>query len=315
MSLALSFGAIAVGVVALARASELFVDGAATVADRLRVSRIVIGTVIVGFGTSAPEMLASGLAAAQGEAEVGIGNVVGSNIANVTLVLGAAAVTGGSMRVDSRVLRREMPLSVGAVTGFALLVWTGLAWWHGLVLLVALGVALTATLRDGRAPTDELAIDVGELVAGEADRSLGAEVVRTSLGLAATVAGAQLLLWGALEVAQRFDLSGGFVGFTVVALGTSLPELVTAVQAARREEHDLIIGNLLGSNLFNATAVGGLVAFLGGPELVDAGIATHELALMVGVCALSALLLLVRLGRTVGFALLCLYGVALWLVG
>jgi len=185
-----------VGLLLLAKASDYyFVVGSARLATRLRVSPVFIGVAVIGFGTSAPELLVSGLAAAQGSAELAVGNVVGSNVANMTLVLGVAGLLA-VVPVRSAVLRWEAPLSVAAVLAFAALVPGGLSLAEGAVLLGLLAAALWLLLRAALAgKVDMLAGEVGEYVDGTIQHSLRAELIRTGLGLAGTLAGAQLLVW------------------------------------------------------------------------------------------------------------------------
>lgn len=257
---------VGLGIALLTRAADEFVEGAANVAGVLRISPVVIGAVIVGFGTSAPELLVSGIAASNGDLELGVGNVVGSNVANLTLVLGAAALIV-PLLVSSNVLAREAPLSLFAVLLFALFTIGGLARWEGIVLLVCLVVTLSWVVLGGRG--EDIAtvdLDVGATLTGQ--------LFRTFIGLVGTVLGAQFLVWGATAIADEIGITGGLVGFTLVAVGTSLPELVTAVVAARKGETELILGNLLGSNMFNSLAVGGVIALIANGPIDDRGLAT-----------------------------------------
>lgn len=307
--------AVVAGLALLAYSADHLVVGASRVADRLGVPPLVVGVVVIGFGTSAPELLVSGLAAAGGAADVGVGNVVGSNLANLTLVLGVAALVG-PLAVRSTVVRREVPLALAASALFALLLQDGLDRRDGAVLLVAMAGALALllrwTARDRRAsddgnlvpsvlepagPDPELAEEVVELLQAGTDGVAPAssapgvrrEGLRSAAGLVGTLVGAQLLVWGAIGIAEATGLSGGFVGVTIVAVGTSLPELLTAAQAARRGQSDLVVGNLLGSNIFNALMVGGLVALLApGREVGDVLVRTGS-AVMLGAALLSML--------------------------
>lgn len=288
--------AIAAGLGLLAVAPDRFVAGSAGLADRWGMSRLLIGAVVIGFGTSTPEMLVSGLAAAGGEPAVGVGNVVGSNMANLALVVPIAALIT-PLGVTDRLVRGELPLVGVATLGFAVAVQGGLSRVEGGLLAVGLVVALAIVVRRAgrRAPDEEpeLGREVGELLADEAAATswrLGLEALG---GLAATTAGAQLLVSGALGVADRLDLSGGFVGLTVVAIGTSLPELVTAVSAARAGEDELVIGNVVGSNMFNALGVGAVVALVGPGPLDDARVTVGAVGLMV-VITLAAVLVMAR---------------------
>ena len=287
-----------VGLLLLVKASDYFVVGSARLATRLRVSAVFIGVAVIGFGTSAPELLVSGLAAAQGSTELAIGNVVGSNVANMTLVLGTAGLLA-VIPVRSAVLRWEAPLSVAAVLAFAVLVPGGLGLVEGVVLLGLLVAALWLLLRAALAGkgemVDVLAGEVAQYVDGTVQHSLRAEVVRTGFGLVGTLAGAQLLVWGAAGLATRLGVPPEVIGFTLVAVGTSLPELVTAVQAQRHGEPDLLVGNLLGSNLFNSLAVGAVIG-LAGPGSGTPVVPAVQVVVMV-VTSLGAWLLLVNQAR------------------
>ncbi|MDH4280417.1 MAG: calcium/sodium antiporter [Acidimicrobiia bacterium] len=264
---------VAVGLWLLTKAADEFVEGAANVAGVLRISPVVIGAVIVGFGTSAPELLVSSLAAWHGDLDLGVGNVVGSNVANLTLVLGAAALIV-VLRVSPSVLAREAPLSLLSVLLFAYFTTGGLERWEGLVLLGALLGALFWIVAGGRMDhVEDHSLDNGG--------PLSRQAVRTAGGLLGTIAGAQLLVWGASAIATMAGISGGFVGFTLVAIGTSLPELVTAVAAARKGETEIILGNLLGSNIFNSLAVGGAIAAIHPGAVDDKELATIGVVGMV----------------------------------
>ncbi|HVM01229.1 MAG TPA: hypothetical protein VM263_01060, partial [Acidimicrobiales bacterium] len=232
-----------------------------------------------------------------------------------------------------RVVRREAPLSLAAVALFALLVQDGLTRAEGGVLVAALVVAVVVMLRaagpddPGGRPepaTEELVIELGERIEGPEEADLAAvaaaptrrDVGRVVAGLGATVAGAHVLVVGAQRVAEDLGLSGGFVGLTLVAVGTSLPELVTAVQSARRGETALLAGNVLGSNVFNSTAVGGAAALVGPGVVADAGLTVVGGVSMVLVAALAWLFLGLggRLSRADAVVLLGIYAGTLALV-
>ena len=254
-----SLAALIGGIGLLAYAADQFVLGSARVALIKRVRPLVVGVLIVGFGTSAPELLVSVLAATGGEPAIAIGNIVGSNLANLSLLLGVGAVLV-PLVVDSRTVRREASLAVGASLVFLGVVQGGgiTSLEGGLLLALMIGVVFAVTRRSPGDPLADETIDLTE----PSEHRLGPEAVRTLIGLVGTVAGAQLLLWGAVDLAERAGLSAGFVGATIVAVGTSLPELVTVIQSARRRETELIVGNLLGSNIFNALVVGGAVGLV-----------------------------------------------------
>lgn len=273
-----------VGLVVLVRAADVFVDGAAGLSRRFGLSPVIVGAVVIGLGTSAPELLVSVIAAASGDASLGVGNVVGSNIANLSLVLAVAALVA-PMAVHSSIVRREAPISFLAVAAFALALQGGLTRVDGVLLLGALVVVMVVTVRSAtRAGNEELAEEVEQVLAEIPARRV---VVLTVVGLLGTALGAQLLVDGSVGLATELGLSEGFVGLTLVAVGTSLPELVTAVQAARRGEDELIVGNVLGSNVFNSLLVGGAIALVGPGPIDDTRLVTYGAATMVAVAGLG----------------------------
>jgi cation:H+ antiporter len=299
-------GAIA-GLALLTYAADQFVIGAARIAAALRLSAVVIGAVVIGFGTSAPEMVVSGIAASRGSLDIAVGNIVGSNVANLTLVLGAAALVTPIV-VRSPILKREAPLSLGVTLVFAVLVQSGLARSDAIVLGLLLVASLAFIIVASRTTDPVMSGEVEEFLA-DGPVSRGKESVRTVLGLVGTLAAAQLLVVSAVEIASGLGLSEGFIGLTVVAIGTSLPELATALQAARKGETDLIIGNLLGSNLFNAGGVAAVAGFVGPGPLEDPTIVGFATLLMVGV-SLGATLFMItgkRVVRWEGALLLVAY--------
>ncbi len=299
---------LVIALIILAKAADQLVLGAARLALRLRISAVVVGAVVIGFGTSLPEMLVSGLAAASGQGGIAIGNIVGSNVANMTLVLGAAAVVT-PLAIASTTLRREAPISVAGVIGLALLMQGDFTRMEGVVLVVALVGALGWVIVAGRDDTvlgDEVEEFVGD------NTTLRIEAFRTLLGLVGVVAAAQALVWSATRIAEQIGLTGGFVGFTLVAIGTSLPELVTSISATRRNETDLVIGNLLGSNMFNSLAIGGMIALLA-PGPIDDQTLTSTGAILMVVAAVGAWMLMItssRIKRWEGVLLLVFYALA-----
>lgn len=319
------------GLVVLGFASDRFVVAAAGLARVLQVQPVLIGVVVVGIGTSLPEAVVSGLAAARGEVDLALGNLAGSNLANLSLVLGLAAVIV-PLTVSSRVLRREAPFSVVACLLFAVLAWDGLSVVDGVVLLGYVTVALVVNLRGALEPP---AADEAELV-GEVDEFLAAEeratgmeevdasglvprsrwVLRALGALVAVVIGAQLLVYGASTGARELGVSEAVIGLTLVAVGTSLPEIVTALAAARRGEDELIVGNVLGSNLFNSTAVAGVVGLVGGSAVTEPTQVHGSLLVMVAVVVLAAVFMGRRFTvvRGEGVVLLAVYAVAVPLV-
>ena len=262
------------GLVLLTFAADHLVLGSSRLAQRIRISPVVVGVVVIGLGTSAPEFLVSGIAAARGDTGLAVGNIAGSNILNLTLILGIAALAGPVM-VTSQVIRREVPLAAGAVVLFSFLAWTGLNPATGAVLATAGVGALYLLLRWARRgrSNDDVADDAVEFTQTTATVDVPVtpsrlpawfEPIRAILGLSGVLAGAQLLVSNASAIATDLGVPQVIIGFTLVALGTSLPELVTTVQAQRRGESDLVVGNLFGSNLFNSLIGGAVVGFASG---------------------------------------------------
>ncbi len=278
--------ALLAGLVLLSRAADEFVTGAARIAVNLKISPIVVGALLVGFGTSAPEMLVSGIAAVEGDDDLGIGNIIGSNLSNLSLILGSAALLI-PLSIDSRILRREAPMATGAVIIFAVLVQGGISQTEGFILLAGMIGAMAILLMGSGEGSESIAGEVGEIA--EEAAGLGAEALRTILGLVGTVGGAWLLVYGATGLADELGINEGFVGVTLVAIGTSLPELVTSVAAARQKQTDLIVGNLLGSNIFNSFAVGAVVGLLGDGSIDDPSLTGLDLWYMLAICILAAI--------------------------
>ncbi|HAY69420.1 MAG TPA: sodium:calcium antiporter [Acidimicrobiaceae bacterium] len=293
---------LVVGIIILTFAADHFVEGAVSVADVFNISPVVVGALVIGFGTSLPEMLVSGVAAVQGDADLGVGNVLGSNVANMTLVLGIAALIA-VISIDTLTSRRELPLCVGSVLLFAVFVQDGFRRWEGVVLAVALVATLLWLLRNAHHHDLESPAQEHE------PKGAMASGVRTVVGLTGTVGGAWLLVEGATSLADEVGLTGGFVGLTLVAIGTSLPEMVTAVVAARKGETDLIIGNLLGSNIFNSLAVGAVLGLLGPGPLEDNNLAGLATIIMISVVLIAAVFLYTggRVVRWQAAALLLIY--------
>jgi cation:H+ antiporter len=254
--------AVTIGFVLLLVSADRFVEGAAASARHLGVSPLLIGVIIVGFGTSAPEMVVSALAALDGNPALALGNALGSNIVNTGLILGTTALVA-PISVSSGIVRRELPLLllIGAISGL-LLIDSSLSRPDGLLLLAGffglVGWTLASALRssgDALGPEIEL-----ELVAHA--MSLRRACVWLAFGLALMLLSSRLLVWGAVEIAIRLGISDLVVGLTIVALGTSLPELAASVIAARKNEPDIALGNIVGSNMFNLLAVVGIATVI-----------------------------------------------------
>lgn len=277
-------GLLLVGLAVLALAAREFVTGSSRLAVALGISPVVIGAVVIGFGTSAPELLVSTLAAAEGSPEIAAGNVVGSNVANLTLVLGLAALAM-PLEVASGTLRREAPVSALAALAFVVVLRGAWSRVGGALLLGALGALMWWFLRRRPLTDPALEREVGEFLGAARHHSVRAEAVRVVAGLGGTLVGAQLVVLGARGLAERLGLAEGFVGLSIVALGTSLPEVVTCLQAALKREGDLILGNLLGSNMINSLGVGGAAALAGPGTVADPSVTGVAAYVMLAVAA------------------------------
>jgi cation:H+ antiporter len=264
----LSLAMLIIGLGLLTLAADRFVVAAARVSAALGLSAVLIGALVIGLGTSAPEMLVSGLAAGRGEIDIALGNVVGSNTANLTLVLGSTALV---MPIVSRLrtIAREGALMMLAMAVFAALLWNlelsrleaGLLM---LGMVVAAGLLIWWSALDARAGRSP----IPDPDAIEWQGNVRLESIIGISMLALTLLGADLLVRGAIGIADDLGISSAFVGLVIVSVGTSLPELATALAAARRGQTDLVLGNVLGSNLFNTLAVAGLAGLVG-PGLAD----------------------------------------------
>ncbi|WP_394424560.1 calcium/sodium antiporter [Vreelandella stevensii] len=258
----LAFVAVVVGLVLLIWSAEKFIDGAAATSRWLGLSPLLIGMLVIGFGTSAPEMMVSVLAAMQGNPGLALGNAYGSNIANIGLVLGFVALIA-PLAVHSSVIRKEMPLLVAVMllTGYMLMDgWISRG--EAVLLLAALGIFITVSIiRSRRDQADALTDEVTESLDSK-PLSRGKALMWTLVGLVLLVASSRLLVWGAVEIAVGFGVSDLIIGLTVVAVGTSLPELASSISALKRKEHDMVLGNVVGSNLFNSLAVVGLAGVI-----------------------------------------------------
>lgn len=293
------------GLALLVVSADQFVVGASRVAHAWDVPPVVVGAVLLGFGTSAPELVVSVTAAHQGDLALGVGNVVGSNVANLSLVLAAAALTT-RLIIPLSTLRREAPLSIAATVVFAMAVWDGeLSGREGVLLLAALVLVVGFLLVVG------VAEGVADPRPGQ-DLSGRRELGRVALALFGTVLAARLVVDGSTGLAESWGLNGGFVGFSIVAVGTSLPELVTTLAAARRRETGLIVGNLLGSNVFNSLAVGAGMGLLGAGVIGDDSLTSTGIVVMliVAVASFGLASMGLFLGKWDGAVLLAIYSVA-----
>ena len=271
---------IFVGLVILTWSADLFVDGASGLANSLGVSPMIIGLTIVAFGTSAPEMLVSAMAAWQGNSGLAIGNAVGSNIANMSLVLGVAALLT-PLSINSQTLNREFPLMLLVMLAALALLWNGvLSRLDGVLLLVGMTLLVFWTIHLARnAPSDD---PLNQEYSAELPQSNSSDNNWWVLisGLVLLLLSSKMLVWGSVGVAHHFGVADLVIGLTIVAVGTSLPELAASVAAVRKGEHDLAVGNIVGSNLFNILAVLGIAGVVG-PGSFDTVVLIRDFPLMI----------------------------------
>jgi cation:H+ antiporter len=251
--------AITAGFALLTWSADRFVAGASALAYNLNISPLVIGLTIVSLGTSAPEILVSTVASLQGNGGLAIGNALGSNITNIALVLGITALIV-PLNIHSRIVRRELPVLIG-VMGLALLLLLdgNLGRLDGLILLASMVLMLVWMTRVGiREKTlhDPVSDDFAEEI--PTDMGMQAAGLWTAAGALLLLASSKMLVWGAVSVAHNLGVSDLVIGLTIVALGTSLPELAACVASALKNEPDIAIGNIVGSNIFNLLAVLGI---------------------------------------------------------
>jgi cation:H+ antiporter len=258
----LYLAAIIAGFAILVWSADKFVDGAAATAKHLGMPSLLIGILIVGFGTSAPEMVVSAIAAMEGNTGLALGNAIGSNIVNIALILGVTAIVA-PITVNSKIVKKEIPLLLLIVlfSGY-LLSDNQLTFTEGIVLLFGffalIAWSIFAAIK-GKGDSLESEIDE-ELI--KHDMSLKAGIIWLIIGLVLLIGSSRLLVWGAVGMATEFGVSDLIIGLTIVALGTSLPELAASVIAARKGEHDIAIGNVVGSNMFNILAVIGIATVI-----------------------------------------------------
>ncbi|MFX4231787.1 calcium/sodium antiporter [Aliarcobacter butzleri] len=265
----LFLGAIVAGFAILVWSADKFVEGAASTAKHLGMPSLLIGILIVGFGTSAPEMVVSAIAAMEGNSGLALGNAIGSNIVNIALILGITAIIA-PIAVNSKIVKKEIPILLIIVLFLGYLLFDNtLTFVEGVVLLVGffilVGWSIYAAIK-GKGDALESEIN-DELL--EHEMSLRAGVIWLIVGLILLIASSRLLVWGAVGVATEFGVSDLIIGLTIVALGTSLPELAASIIAARKGEHDIAIGNVVGSNMFNILAVIGIAVVIAPMNIIS----------------------------------------------
>ena len=303
----LSLIRLVIGFFLLVKGADLFVDGASSVAKKLNIPAFVIGLTIVAFGTSAPELAVSLTAAMKGSNDIAIGNVVGSNIFNTLVVLGASAALT-PIAVDKGMIKRDYPLSVFAAVLLGVLAMDtvffkaqamSLGRVDGIILLIAFAGFMVMTVKagmDGTAEeTDSEAMPVLK------------SILFIAIGLAGIVFGGDQSVEGAKGIARIFGLSEAIIGLTIVAIGTSLPELVTSVIAAKKGESDIAVGNVIGSNIFNIFLILGASATI--LPMNVSGTYLYDIGMLVGVMVLTYIPIAKtrKVSRTMGIVMVLAY--------
>ncbi|MDX9824794.1 MAG: calcium/sodium antiporter [Sphaerochaeta sp.] len=270
--------AVLFGLIVLVISSDRFVDGAAATARYFGMPSLLIGMVIVGFGTSAPEIVVSTLAAIQGNPGLAIGNAYGSNVANIALILGLTALLN-PVQVSSKILRKELPiLTLITLLSVGLLLDLEFSSFDASVLLLLLALLMVWTIFNGlKKEPDALAVEVDQAV--PKPLTLKKALLFLIFGLLFLILSSRILVWGAVEIAQLFGVSDLVIGLTIVAVGTSLPELASSILAAKKGEHDIAMGNVIGSNLFNSTAVVGVAGAIK-PFVIDGLVLRRDMLVM-----------------------------------
>ncbi|AEF03893.1 calcium/sodium antiporter [Alteromonas sp. KS69] len=311
--------AILIGLPVLLWSAGKFVGGAASVANHFGVSPLLIGMLIIGFGTSAPEIIVSIFAAIQGNSGIALGNAYGSNIANILLILGLTALIS-PIAVKSNIIKKEIPVLLG-ITFFAS--WQVLDQTvskdDAFSLLGLFVLLISWSIWHGmQGSKDKLADEYSEEI-NASEGTIKTHIVWLLTGLLLLVASSRMLVWGAVEVATYFGVSDTIIGLTVIAIGTSLPELASSLIAVKKGEHDLAIGNVIGSNMFNTLAVVGIAGTIQ-PMSVSADFLYRDVVVMLA--ATVALFVFCigfkrqgRLNRVEGGAFVAAYAIyTYWLI-
>lgn len=290
----LSIVEILIGVVLLYFGAEWLVSGGVKIATRLSVPSLIIGLTLVAFGTSAPELAVSIDSALNGQGDISIGNVAGSNICNIGLILGLAALIN-PLRVKLQLFKFDSPVMVLAALGLALFCWFtgGVPRWGGvlfLLLFAAYTIVLILLARREKRDADNSVSEEAHILSWRDSFWFSAVLVIVGLGL--LIAGAKILVTGAVEIGRICGLSEAVIGLTIVAIGTSLPELATSVVAAVRGERDIAVGNVVGSNIFNVFAIMGIVPLISPVKVTGIGTVDWVVLLLFSI----ALLPLMRSG-------------------
>ena len=301
--------AIVVSLALLAISADKFVEGASSIASHLGISPLLIGLTIVSFGTSAPEILIAIMSAGSGSSDIAIGNAIGSNIANIALILGAASLFM-PIPVASEVLRREIPLLFAVVLfSTALILDLNLSKIDGAAAIITLLLCLGWLFWQSKARPED---SIGDEFEDNIEKiNIKVSTITTVIALVVLLVSARTLVWGAVEIARAANVSELMIGLSIVAIGTSLPELAATVASVMRREYGLAIGNIVGSNLFNALAVVGAVALLA-PGDIDVMVRNRDALVHIGLTVCLVVFCVGykregRINRVEGFLLLCAF--------
>ena len=271
---------IVVGFILLVLSADRFVHGAAALARNFGLSPLVIGLTIVAFGTSAPEILVTGIAAWQGNTGLGVGNAIGSNIANVGMVIGATAILL-PLSVKSDTMRREFPILFAIMlVALVLLVDGTLSIVDGAILMGGMAIMTYWLVTLGR--RSRVSDPIGSEYEEEIPKGVATKkaILLLVAGLVVLLISSELVVWAAVGLAREFGVSDLVIGLTIIAIGTSLPELATSIMSAVKKEHDIAVGNILGSNMFNLLAVLSLPGLMG-PQAVEAAVLNRDMPFMI----------------------------------
>ena len=270
------------GFILLVWSADRFIVGASSTAGHFGVPPLIIGMVIVGFGTSAPEMVVSAQAALDGNPDLALGNALGSNIVNTGLVLGLTALIAPIM-VHSNLVRKEIPILICIGLMFGAFLYDGsLTRFESGILLsgffALVGWAIYSALRE---QDDHLGVEVEQNLQGH-EFPLKVALFWLLAGLALLILSSRILVWGAIGIAEQLGVSSLVIGLTIVALGTSLPELAASIIAARKGQHDIAIGNVVGSNMFNILAVAGIAGFISPMSEINPAVLARDWSVVMG---------------------------------
>jgi cation:H+ antiporter len=295
-----------IGLVLLVWSSDIFIDGASSVAKHMSISPLIIGVVVLGFGTSSPEILVSIHASLDNSPALAIGNVIGSNIANIALVLGVTAMVSPII-VKSSLLKQEFPIVIAvSFLGIILMLDGDLDETDGIILLITLIITMIwmikankqTNINDKSLDPDPLKTEIIQELNQLKKISLSKSITMLISGIIVLIISANLMVTGAIDIAKYFNIPDLIIGLTIIAIGTSLPELAAAIAAAKKSEKELMIGNILGSNLFNILAVLAMPALIS-PSTVDKTALLIDYPIMLMLTVVMMVIALPKNGKSV----------------